>query len=168
MSFPVDPKGYNWKEAGKLLGPYVYWTIGGPDAAPSSIQDIIRIWQGWMGYLSLLGIDQEFSAPCLCPMSLPLVSAPCLCPLSLPPVSAPGLCTCLCTPLLGEIVCITNEICLWLGRAGHFTSVDMSGNLSEPSSAILKNYNKWKAVKILTFLILKTPTENATTTGCLN
>jgi hypothetical protein len=51
---PIDPKGYNWKEAGKLLGPCLYWTIGGPDAAPSSIPDIIRIWQGsWMGYLSL-------------------------------------------------------------------------------------------------------------------
>jgi hypothetical protein len=41
-------------------------------------------------------------------------------------------------------VCVTNEICLCLVD-GHFTSVDISGNLSEPSSA----------VKLRGFLILK-------------
>jgi hypothetical protein len=51
------------------------------------------------------------------------------CPLSLPPVFAPRL--------LGEIVCIANEMAM---RTGHFTFRDMSGNFSEPSSAILKNY----------------------------
>ena len=33
------------------------------------------------------GLKVLVVAPCLCPMSLPLVSAPCLCPLSLPLVS---------------------------------------------------------------------------------
>jgi hypothetical protein len=39
---PVDPKGYNWKEAENLLEPYSLddW---GSNAAPSSIPDIIGI-----------------------------------------------------------------------------------------------------------------------------
>jgi hypothetical protein len=92
------------------LGPYLYWTIGGTRCGSSSIPDIIRIRQGsWKGYL---GSDQG-----LLDINFPHHF--------LPPVFAPRL--------LGEIVCVTNEICLCL-IDGHFTSVDMSGNLSEPAA----------------------------------
>ena len=76
------------------------------------------------------------------------------------PVSAPRL--------LGEIVCIANEICLCLVD-GQFISVDMSADLSElmllssavklPGFLILKNYIQIESnlVKILTFLIAKSP-----------
>jgi hypothetical protein len=111
LSIPVDPKGYNWKEVGESLGPNLYWTIGGGRCGSSLIPDIIRIRRrSWMGYLGsdqgLLDINfpHPFSAPCLCSLFLPLAFAPCLCPLSLHPVFAPCL--------LGEIVCVTNEICL--------------------------------------------------------
>ena len=30
---PCQSSGYDWKEVGESLGPYLYWTIGGPDAA---------------------------------------------------------------------------------------------------------------------------------------
>lgn len=73
----------------------------------SSIPDIIRIRQGsWKGYL---GSDQEL-------LDINFLHH------FLPPVFAPRL--------LGEIVCITNEICLYLIDS-HFTSVDISSNLSE-------------------------------------
>jgi hypothetical protein len=99
----------------------------------SSIPDIIRIRQGsWILRVPEFRPRMEFSGcyywiltfrTSFCPLSLPLVFAPCV---------------------LGEIVCVTNEVCLCLVvmscRTGHFTSVDMSGNLSEPSVVSLPGF----------------------------
>jgi hypothetical protein len=141
LSISVDLKGYNWKEVEESLGPYLIGRLGGPDAAPRRSQIKLELgkgagWGTWVqtkDYWTLtfrthslplvfapwfcsLSLHPVF-APCLCTLSLHPVFAPCLCSLSLHPVFAPCLCTLSLHPVfapcfLGEIVCVTNEICL--------------------------------------------------------